>query len=178
MKIPLASLNPIGPEFDRLKNIQEVYSNDNHLKYIQKVYLSLQSKGKFKKRDIYKRSLLHYAAMGNCIHLLQYLLQTEPKIDTRDMHGRTPLSWAAEYGSLAVMKVLLEHGADINAIDYEDGTPLGWLIHAGDPDNNIATTEAYMRERGAKEEKLRGVKVAWIWLLTYSRLLRYVRPSI
>lgn len=89
-----------------------------------------------------------------------------------------PLFWAAEYGLLAIMKVLLEHGVDINAINYEDGTPLGWLIHAGNPDNNIATTEAYMRERGVKEEKLRGVKVAWIWLLTYSQLLQYVCPSI
>ena len=74
----------------------DIYINDNFLKFIEKAYLPLQSKGKFKKQDIYKRSL-HYAAIGNCIHLLQYLLQTEPKIDTRDMHGRTPLSWAAEY---------------------------------------------------------------------------------
>ena len=178
MKIPLASLSSIGPEFDRLKNIREIYLSDDFLKFVEKAYLSLQSKGKFKKRDTYKKSLLHYAAMGNCTSLLQYLLQIEQKIDTRDMHGRTPLSWAAEYGSLAVLKILLERGADINAKDYEDSTPLGWLVHAGDPDNNIAATEAYMRERGAKEEKLRGVKVAWIWILTYSRLLRYVRPSI
>lgn len=177
MKIPLATLSSIGPEFDRLKSIQEIYLRDNFLKFVEKAYLSLQSKGNFKKQDIYKRSL-HYAAMGNCTNLLQYLLQTEQKIDIRDMHRRTPLSWAAEYGSLAVMKILLERGADINAKDYEDSTPLGWLVHAGNPDNNIAATEAYMRERGAKEEKLRGVKVAWIWILMYSQLLRYIRPSI
>ena len=178
MKIPLAFFSSISAEFDRLKNIREIYLSDDFLKFVEKAYLSLQSKGNFKKRDIYKRSLLHYAAMGNCTQLLQYLLQTEQKIDTRDMYGRTPLSWAAEYGSLAVVKILLERGANINAIDYEDGTPLEYVIQAGDPVNNIANTEAYLRERGAKEEKLRGVKVAWIWLLTYSRLLRYVRPSI
>ena len=36
MKIPLASLSSIGPEFDRLKNIQEVYINDNLLNTFKK----------------------------------------------------------------------------------------------------------------------------------------------
>ena len=151
MKVPLTSFSSIGPEFGRLKSLREIYLHDKSLNFVEKAYLSLRKKGKFEKRDIYKRSLLHYAAIGDCTQLLQYLLQAEQKIDIRDMYGRTPLSWAAEYGSLAAVKILLERGAEINAKDYEDSTPLGWLVHAGNPDNNIAATEAYMRERGAKE---------------------------
>lgn len=77
------------------------------------------------------------------------------------------------------MKALLEQGANINASDYEGGTPLTWLMHAGNPEMiDIAATEAYLRESGAKEVKLRGIKWAWVWVLSYSRLLRYIRPRI
>ncbi|KAJ5101083.1 hypothetical protein N7456_007135 [Penicillium angulare] len=117
--------------------------------------------------------------MGNCTVLLQCLLQNKLNVDSRDQWGRTPLSWAAEYGSLAVVKILLGQGADINALDYEGDSPLSWLIHAGDPvQRGLAATKAYLEQRGAKEVKLRGMKSTWIWALTYSRLLRYVRPRI
>ncbi|KAI3095276.1 hypothetical protein CBS147333_9812 [Penicillium roqueforti] len=117
--------------------------------------------------------------MGNCANLLLCLLQSKPNVDSRDQWGRTPLSWAAEYGSLAVAKILLEQGANVNALDYEGGSPLTWLMHAGNPKiTSLAATEAYLRERGAKEVKLRGIKLAWIWGLSYSGLLRYIRPRI
>ncbi|KZN87743.1 Acyl-CoA-binding domain-containing protein [Penicillium chrysogenum] len=117
--------------------------------------------------------------MGNCKNLLQYLLQSKPNVDSRDQWGRTPLSWTAEYGSLAVAKILLEQGANANALDYEGGSPLTWLIHAGNPEiTSLEATEAYLRERGAKEARLSGIKLAWIWVLCYSRLLRYIRPRI
>ena len=106
-------------------------------------------------------------------------IQSKPNIDSRDQWGRTPLSWAAEYGSLAVAKILLEQGANVNALDYEVCSPLTYLIHASKPEvGSLAATEAYLRGSGAKEAKLRGIKLAWVWVLTYSRLLRYVRPRI
>ncbi|CAG8897873.1 unnamed protein product [Penicillium nalgiovense] len=155
----------IGPEFERLKAVREISLNAKLVAFVEKAHSSLQSRGIFKQRDCYKRSLLHYAAMAN--------------VDSRDQWGRTPLSWAAEYGSLAVVKSLLEQGANVNASDYEGGTPLAWPIHAGNPEMvDIAATEAYLRERCAKEVKLRGIKSAWVWVLSYSHLLRYIRPRI
>ncbi|RAQ57256.1 hypothetical protein COH21_012429 [Aspergillus flavus] len=169
----------IGPELERLKAIREISLNANLVAFVEKAHSLLQSRDLFKKRDCYKRSLLHYAAMGNCTNLLRYLLQNKLNVDSRDQWGRTPLSWAAEYGSLAVAKILLEQGANINALDYENGSPLSWLIHAGNPEtNSLAATETYLRERGAKEGKLSGVKLAWIWVLTYTCLLRYIRPHV
>lgn len=149
------SYSDTGTEFDRLKIIREVALNAELVAFVEKAHSSLQSRGRFKKRDCHKRSLLHYAAMA----------------DT--------LSWAAEYGSLAVAKILLAQGANINALDYESGTPLTWLLHAANPRiTSLAATGAYLREMGAKEVKLRGIKWAWIWVLTYTCLLRYVRPRI
>lgn len=89
------------------------------------------------------------------------------------------LSCAAEYVSFAVLKVLLDRGANVNTMDYEGSTPLTWLIYAGHSKcESLPATEAYLRERGAKERTLRGIKWAWVWVLTYSRLLRYIRPDI
>ncbi|CAG7966358.1 unnamed protein product [Penicillium salamii] len=166
-------------EFDRLKALSEISLNSELVAFLDKAESSLRSRGHFKQRDCYKRSLLHYAAMGNCTTLLRHLLHSKPSIDSRDQWGRTPLSWAAEYGSLAVAKILLEQGANVNALDYEDCSPLTYLIHAANPEiGRHEDTKAYFIERGAKEGKLRGIKLAWVWVLTYSHLLRHVRPRI
>ncbi|KAJ6168094.1 hypothetical protein N7497_000937 [Penicillium chrysogenum] len=153
---PTPGCSDIGPEFERLKAVREISLNAKLVAFVEKAHQSLQSRGLLKQRDCYKRSLLHYAAMGNCTKLLLYLLQSKPDVDSRDQWGRTPLSWAAGYGSLTVVKVLLEQGANVNASDYEGGTPLVWLIHAGNPEiSSLVATEAYLRERGAKDVTLR-----------------------
>ncbi|KAJ5460971.1 uncharacterized protein N7458_002549 [Penicillium daleae] len=178
MKNTPSSTN-IGAEIDCLKGIREISLNKDLVSFVEQSYASLQSRRALKRRDPFKRSLLHYAAMGDSINLLHYLLQSELDVDSRDMYGRTPLSWAAEYGSMHVAKVLLERGANVNAMDYEGSTPLTWLIHAGNPESkHLAATEAHLKERGAREDTMRGIKRAWVWLLTYSHLLRHVRPRI
>ena len=148
-------------EFDHLKNIDVVVIHVEVMALVEKAHSSLQSRGNFNKRDYHKRSLLYYAAIGNYTNLLLYLLKSKQNVDSRDHWGRTPLSYAAEYGSLAVAKVLVAQGAKINALDYEGGTPLEWLLEAVNPKiTNIAATEAYLREIGAKKVKLRGIKSA------------------
>ncbi|KAL3248943.1 hypothetical protein ACMYSQ_012347 [Aspergillus niger] len=172
----------IALEFDRLRNDYILEADKNASKFLEEARTSLESPQTLKRRDTFKRSLLHYAAMGNCTHLLLYLLQHKLNIDSRDMHGRTPLSWAAEHGSLAAAEILLDRGANINAIDYENGTPLSYLIHAGNPKTktgNLKATEAFLKERGAKLNGSRNAfKRAWVWILTSSRLLSFVRPNV
>jgi ankyrin repeat protein len=153
------SRSTIGLEFARLKDIWEISLNDDLVTFVEDSYVSLQSRGVLKQLDCFRRSLLHYAAMGDCTTLLVYLLQNEPEIDSRDHWGRTPLSWAAEYGSLDVVKISMDRGADVNAMDYEGGTPLTWLLYAGsfEPFEKWAATEAYLRERGAREETMSNI---------------------
>jgi ankyrin repeat protein len=118
------STTDIGPGFDRLKRIREISLNEDLVMFVEKSYSSLRSRRGLKRRDQFKRSLLHYAAMEDCTDLLHYLLQNELDIDSRDMYGRKPLSCAAEYGSFHVVKILLERGENVNAMDYEGSTPL------------------------------------------------------
>ena len=75
-------------------------------------------------------------------------------------------------------------------MDYEGSTPLAWLVYAGNitpswlvdavstQSENLAATEAFLRQRGAKEDTIKGITRAWIWILTYSRLIRHIRPRI
>jgi ankyrin repeat protein len=152
---PTPSCSEIDSEFDRLRTFGEITLNADLLAFVQKAHASIQLRGHFEERDCHKRSLLHYAAIGNCINLLQRLLEEKPYVDSRDHSGRTPFSWAAEYGSLDVAEILLEQGAKINALDYSGGLPLTWLIHAGNPrTTNLETTEAWLRHRGAKKKQI------------------------
>ncbi|CAP87151.1 Pc24g02430 [Penicillium rubens Wisconsin 54-1255] len=156
---PTTGCSDTGPEFDRLKTIKEVSLNADLVAFVEKAHSSLQPED----------------ALSNGIVTRDLSFITLPW----GTWGRTPLSWTAEYGSLAVAKILLEQGANANALDYEGGSPLTWLIHAGNPEiTSLEATEAYLRERGAKEARLSGIKLAWIWVLCYSRLLRYIRPRI
>ena len=91
MKISPNSIG-ISPEFDRLKRVDEIYLNDELLTFVGKAYLTLESEGKFKRRDLFKRSLIYYAAIGNCTDILLYLLQSKANISSCDMHGPTTLS--------------------------------------------------------------------------------------
>lgn len=118
----------------------------------------ITSRKVLKQRDCFKRSLLHYAAMGDCTSLLHYLLQCDPDIDLSDMYRWTILSYAAEHSSMYVVRTLLNQGSKVNAIDYEGSTPLTLLIHAvNTKSKNLVATEAYLKERGAKEDTMRGV---------------------
>ncbi|RDH26604.1 hypothetical protein BDQ94DRAFT_164339 [Aspergillus welwitschiae] len=58
-------------------------------------------------------------------------------------------------------------------------TPLSYLVYAGNPKmGNLKATEAFLRERGAKLNGSKNAfKRAWVWILTYSRLLSCVRPN-
>ena len=147
--------------------------------FVEKARLSFGAQKKFKKLDCHKRSLLYYAAMGNCTILLSYLLESKPDVEPRNQWRRTPLSWAIEYCLLEIAKVLLERGANINALDYEGGTFLIWFSNAADSSRgNWAPTETYLKEIDAKNVKLKDIKLVWVWVLTYTDLLRYVRPRV
>jgi ankyrin repeat protein len=152
------SMKAIDEEFERLMKIRQIELAIEDQKFLKAAWDSLASKNLLDLRGPMNRSLIHYAAMGDCSELIRYLLLSNAAVDVRDRNKRTPLSWAAEYASLNVVKILLLNGAEINSTDDMYTTPLIWLLGAG-PLNKSAETEAYLRKMGGKEK---GMKRRWI----------------
>jgi hypothetical protein len=138
----------IGHEFKRLEGIKEIRSDEEVMAFLQDAQSTLEYKRLCNPRGPFKRSLIHYAAMGDCLELLLYLLQDGTAKDDLDQNQRTPLSWAAQYGSLRAVKLLLDNGAEVNSMDDMYTTPLSWLIQAGRGPNQAATID-YLRSKGA-----------------------------
>ncbi|EAW18099.1 ankyrin repeat domain-containing protein [Aspergillus fischeri NRRL 181] len=159
MSIPRNSKTVIDGEFGRMENIAEIRLSDDIKAFLNDAHSSMESKGASNPQGPCKRSLIHYAAMGDCPELLRCLLRTGAAKDVRDQNKRTPLSWAAEYGALDSVKILLEYGAKINSVDDMYFTPLSWLIHASPPTDKAKATEVYLRKNGAKEK---GAKRRWV----------------
>ncbi|GIJ86969.1 hypothetical protein Asppvi_005868 [Aspergillus pseudoviridinutans] len=156
MGIPPESMAIIDGEFLRLKKIREIELDQDIVAFLDAAHSSLKSKGASNPRGPFKRSLIHYAAMGDCCELLRYLLEAGAFEDDLDQNRRTPLSWAAEYAALGSVKILLEYGANINSMDDMYSTPLSWLVHAGKPTAQSKATKAYLRKNGAKRGAMRG----------------------
>ena len=148
MTIPPRSMTVIGGEFQRLKGIEEICLDEDVMAFLQDAQAILKYKGIYNQRGPFKRSLIHYAAMGDCAELLLYLLQDGTAKDDLDQNKRTPLSWAAQYSALRAVKLLLDNGAEINSMDDKYTTPLSWLIQAGRGPNQAATID-YLRRNGA-----------------------------
>ena len=159
MAIPPGSTKTIDYEFRRIIELKEIKLDSKALIFLKDAHKSLGSNGMQNLRGPMKRSLIHYAAMGDCTELLRYLLLNGSAVDDRDQNKRTPLSWAAEYSALNTVKVLLANGAKINSTDDMYTTPLSWLIQAGGINAQNALTKAYLVSMGARE---RGAKRRWV----------------
>lgn len=150
MAVAQGSKKATDKEFERLMEIREIQLDPEALIFLKKAWASLGSKNLLDLRGPMKRSLIHYAAMGDCSELIRYLLRNNAAVDERDRNKRTPLSWAAEYASLNAMKILLLNGAKINSTDDMYTTPLSWLLQAGPNNDQYAPTKSYLISKGAK----------------------------
>ncbi|KAF2996346.1 hypothetical protein E8E15_000211 [Penicillium rubens] len=112
MTIPPRSMTVIDDEFQRLEGIEETCFDEDVMTFLQDAQATLKYKGIYNLRGPFKRSLIHYAAMGDCAELLLYLLQDGTAKDDLDHNKRTPLSWAAQYGALRAVKLLLDNGVE------------------------------------------------------------------
>ncbi|KAJ5938338.1 Ankyrin repeat protein [Penicillium verhagenii] len=158
MAVPRGSKKAIDEEFERLMAIQEIELDPEALIFLEKASASLGSKNILSLRGPMDRSLLHYAAMGDCVELMRYLLLNHAAVDERDRNKRTPLSWAAESASLNATKLLLLNGAKVNSLDDMYTPPLTWLVYAGPPSDQHAPTKAFLISKGARDK---GAKRRW-----------------
>ncbi|KAJ5414953.1 hypothetical protein N7509_000051 [Penicillium cosmopolitanum] len=143
-------MSVIDKEFERLKNMRENRLNKDIMNYLDKTHNEIQLRGICNPRGPYRKSLIHYAAMGDCTALLQSLLDIDAPVDDLNHNKRTPLSWAAENGSLGATRILLKNGAKVNSLDDMYCSPLTWLISAGSPQyKDLEATRSYLNENGA-----------------------------
>lgn len=151
----------IDKEFELMKELSENKLNNDISIYLDETHSKIQLRGIYNPRGPYKRSLAHFAAMGDCVTLLERLLDLGTPVDDLDQNKRTPLSWAAEYGSLRAAKALLKKRAKINSLDDMYRSPLTWLEYAGSTEcKDLEATRSYLKENGAT---MRGAKRAWIF---------------
>lgn len=155
---------PFDREFERIKSIDWILLEDrkgaeprqsimDFLNWAQIELREVEDGNRKKHKTInfrgpYERSLLAYAAMGNCTELTNYLLECGALVDDCDQNGLTPLTWAALCGALDTVKILVNNGADVNHTCDEGGTPLTWLRDAGSDDQAARDTETYLEQMG------------------------------
>jgi ankyrin repeat protein len=94
-----------------------------------------------KDRDHHGSLLLHWAAGGGHVPLVQYLVETmgcdanAPQMGHRSFAGRTPLHWAARNGHVAVVDYLLSvqysHNRSIDATTDDGTTAFCWAAWQG-----------------------------------------------
>ncbi|GAB1318265.1 hypothetical protein MFIFM68171_08475 [Madurella fahalii] len=79
----------------------------------------------------YKRSALHWAALGGHVDVVQLLLKNGARMAIFDKDKQMPLNLALAGGHAAVVRLFLETGDDLTVAD-EDGWPsLEWPLHYG-----------------------------------------------
>jgi ankyrin repeat protein len=69
------------------------------------------------RRSVNGRRALNWAALGNRVDAIRFLLRRGASIDMANLTGFTPLHHAAEAGSLEAAEVLLAAGADATRLN-------------------------------------------------------------
>lgn len=150
----------IDGEFRRLKRMRDNQVSEEIMDFLEEAHSDLKCSGFSNPSGPLKRSLIHYAAMGDCKELLLQLLAIRTPINYRDGDKRTPLSWATQYGSYVTARILVENGANVNALDKMYLTPLSRLLQGDKVETNDHQALKLFLEKNRATRK--GTKCAWI----------------
>jgi ankyrin repeat protein len=146
--------------FRRLKRMRDNQVSEEIMDFLEKAHSDLKCSGISNTSGPFKRSLIHYAAMGDCKELLLQLLAIRTPINYRDGDKRTSLSWATQYGSYVTARILVENGANVNALDKMYLTPLSRLLQSDKVGtNDHQALKLFLEKNGATRK---GTKRAWI----------------
>ncbi len=86
-----------------------------------------------KRKNAGGQSLLHLAAHGGDVEIIETLLRRGLEVNRPDESGRTPLHFATMKTHRAAARLLLEHGAEIGHADGEGLTALHVAAEKNDP---------------------------------------------
>jgi ankyrin repeat protein len=75
-------------------------------------------------------SVLHYAAMGNSVELVDALLAKKARLDVQNVYGLTPAMIASARGQAGILGLLIDAGADINLAN-NPGMSTALILAAG-----------------------------------------------
>ncbi|KAL9616879.1 MAG: hypothetical protein Q9160_008301 [Pyrenula sp. 1 TL-2023] len=95
-----------------------------------------------------------FAAVSNCVHIMQYLLDRGADASSKDDKGDTPLHLALRKGHLDMAGLLIDRGADIKSKGHLRNTPLHVAAKEGlqDPVQLLLEKGADLCERNILEE--------------------------
>lgn len=92
---------------------------------IEHVRLNVEKDAQYvSRKDNNERLLLHWAAVGGHLLIVQYLLEKGSPVDPEDDFQSTPLILAASSGRTEVVTLLISKGANINAKNQEGHSSL------------------------------------------------------
>lgn len=107
--------------------------------------------------DVNRNTALTYAALGNKLKSMEYLVSVGADINHRTDVGRTALMIAVGHGYKDMYEYLVDHGADINQVDNYKNTALMLASKEQDKDAIL-----YLIEKGADTGlKNRDGKIFW-----------------
>lgn len=140
----------IDGEFRRLKQMRDNQVSEEIMDFLEEAHSDLKSRGVSNQMGPFKRSLIHYAAMGDCKELLLQLLAIHKPINNCDDDKRAPLSWAMQYGSYVTARILVENGANVNALEIMYLTPFSRFLQGDSPEtNDHQALKLFLEKNGA-----------------------------
>jgi ankyrin repeat protein len=74
-------------------------------------------------RDKLGCSIIHLAAIGNCLELMEKVADFDNNIDAVDNEGWTALHWTAYFGHQKAASILVDHGASLDCRNKQGWTP-------------------------------------------------------
>lgn len=105
-----------------------IKATENDLDYVIRHYSHIEM------TDAKRKSLLHYAVLGNALCVIEFLLNQDINVNLVDQSGETALFDCARKGKLKIAKLLVSKFASVNTTNRQGELPIHLAAQKGDLD--------------------------------------------